>query len=75
MLAKSLAKETGTTFISITVSTLMNKWYGESKKLVHALSSLATKFQPVIIFIGEIDCFLGRVIMKATGMTKPKFTT
>lgn len=78
MLAKSLAKESGATFINITVSTLTNKWYGESNKLVHALFSLAKKVQPAIIFIDEIDCFLrerGKGDHEATGMMKAEFMT
>jgi len=78
MLAKSLAKESGANFINITVSTLTNKWYGESNKLVHALFSLARKVQPAIIFIDEIDCFLrerGKGDHEATGMMKAEFMT
>lgn len=78
MLAKALAKESGATFINMHVSTLTNKWFGESNKLVSALFSLARKLQPSIIFIDEIDSFLRERATgdhEVTGMMKAEFMT
>ena len=78
MLAKALAKESGATFINLHVSTLTNKWFGESNKLVAALFSLARKLQPSIIFIDEIDSFMrerGSGDHEVTGMMKAEFMT
>lgn len=81
MLAKALAKESNATFINISVSTLTNKWYGESNKLVHAVFSLARRVAPAIIFVDEIDCFLrerggrGGGEHEVTGMMKAEWMT
>ncbi|TDZ27641.1 Protein MSP1 [Colletotrichum spinosum] len=58
MLAKAVAHESGASFINLHISTVTEKWYGDSNKLVRAVFSLARKMQPAIIFIDEIDAVL-----------------
>lgn len=78
MMAKALAHESGATFINLHISTLTEKWYGDSNKLVNAVFSLARKLQPSIVFIDEIDAVLGTRRSgehEASGMVKAEFMT
>uniref|UniRef100_A0A5S6R505 phosphoacetylglucosamine mutase n=1 Tax=Trichuris muris TaxID=70415 RepID=A0A5S6R505_TRIMR len=76
LIARAIAKEAGARFINLDISSLTDKWYGESQKLAAAVFTLATKLQPTIIFIDEIDSFL-RVREsrdhEATAMIKAQF--
>jgi SpoVK/Ycf46/Vps4 family AAA+-type ATPase len=58
MIAQATAKEAGARFLNIDISTLTDKWYGESQKLANAVFTLARKIQPCIIFVDEIDALL-----------------
>jgi len=78
MMAKALARESGACFINLHISTLTEKWYGDSNKLVAAVFSLARKLQPTIVFIDEIDAVLGQRRSgehEASGMVKAEFMT
>ncbi|TID24075.1 putative transporter [Venturia nashicola] len=58
LLAKAVAKESGSTVLTITGADLNNKWVGESEKTVKAMFTLARKLAPCVVFIDEADAIL-----------------
>jgi len=55
LLARAIAKECGCRFLSLSLSSLENKYFGESAKLLAAAFSLARKVEPCILFLDEVD--------------------
>nr|XP_054774093.1 LOW QUALITY PROTEIN: outer mitochondrial transmembrane helix translocase-like [Lytechinus pictus] len=84
MIAKAIAKDAGCRFINLLAENLIDKWFGPMIKIFSCMFHLfcctiqATKFQPAIIFIDEIDSFLRSRAShdhEATAMMKAQFMT
>lgn len=55
LLAKAVARETNSNFISIKGPELISKWVGESEKAVREVFKKARMASPAVIFFDEID--------------------
>ncbi|KAJ2358369.1 hypothetical protein GGF43_000848, partial [Coemansia sp. RSA 2618] len=55
MLAKAVARESGSVVLNIRGSDVYDKYFGEGEKLVEAVFTLARKLAPCVIFIDEVD--------------------
>ena len=55
LIAKAIANESGTNFISVNGPEIANKWMGESEKAIRQIFKRAKQMAPCIIFFDEID--------------------
>jgi transitional endoplasmic reticulum ATPase len=71
LLAKAVAKESESNFISIKSSDLLSKWYGESEQQISRLFARARQVAPCVVFIDEIDSL---VPARGSGANEPQVT-
>ena len=60
MIAKAIAKETGSAFFPIKFSDLGSKWFGETEGKIRALFEEARKQESSVIFFDEIDAIASK---------------
>lgn len=60
LLAKAVAKEAESNFISVKGPELINKWVGESEKAIREIFKKARQASPSIVFFDEIDSIAPR---------------
>ncbi|KAJ1449805.1 P-loop containing nucleoside triphosphate hydrolase protein [Pelagophyceae sp. CCMP2097] len=60
LIGRAIASSSGATFFSISASSLMSKWIGESEKLVRTLFCVANFREPAVVFIDEVDSLLSQ---------------
>ncbi|KAE9984402.1 hypothetical protein BLS_002432 [Venturia inaequalis] len=58
LLARAVAKESGSTVLTVTGADLQQKYVGESEKSIKAMFTLARKLAPCVVFIDEADNIL-----------------
>lgn len=71
MLAKAVAKSSGSWFMNVSLSDIFEKYVGEGEKNVRAIFSLARKLPgPCIIFLDEVDAVFGSRRSDTSGTSK-----
>ena len=60
LLARALAYNVNANFMKVVASSIMDKYIGESARLIREMFTYAKNHQPCIIFIDEIDAIGGR---------------
>ncbi|KAG0750110.1 hypothetical protein G6F16_000843 [Rhizopus arrhizus] len=58
MLAKAVAKESGSRMLDIQASDIYDMYVGQGEKNVRAIFSLARKLSPCVVFIDEVDSLM-----------------
>lgn len=59
LLARAVAAVNGVSFFDAGAAALLDKFWGESEKLVRALFACAREVAPAIVFMDEIDALMG----------------
>ncbi|KAH8068691.1 AAA ATPase-like protein [Aureococcus anophagefferens] len=60
LVGRAIASSSGAKFFSISASSLMSKWTGESEQLVATMFAMARHNEPSVVFIDEVDSLLSQ---------------
>lgn len=66
LLAKAVAKTMGVNFLKVVSSAIVDKYIGESARLVREMFGYAREHEPCIIFMDEVDAIGGRRLSEGT---------
>lgn len=66
LLAKAVAKTMGVNFLKVVSSAIVDKYIGESARLVREMFGYAKEHEPCIIFMDEVDAIGGRRLSEGT---------
>lgn len=66
LLAKAVAATLSTNFLKVVASAIVDKYIGESARLIREMFSYAKEHEPCIIFMDEIDAIGGRRFSEGT---------
>jgi SpoVK/Ycf46/Vps4 family AAA+-type ATPase len=59
-LARATAGELGARFVSVSIHDVLDKYFGDSEKLVHGLFEHARRNKPTVLFFDEFDALGGK---------------
>lgn len=59
-LARATAGEAGVSFLAVGIDDVLDMWFGQSEKKLHALFAAARQQAPAILFFDEVDALGGR---------------
>ena len=58
--ARAIAGELNARFVSVTISDILDKFFGESERNMHAVFERARELAPAVLFFDELDAIGGR---------------
>lgn len=66
LLAKALAKNINASFLKVVASAIVDKYIGESARVIREMFAYAKDHQPCVIFMDEVDAIGGRRFSQGT---------